>query len=144
MAHDNQRNRVFRQMLAREAGTDVDAPAVAAAARRLYEQLAQHLTPLIGSTGAAAVFARSLHLIQRQLPGLAPVRAPDDGPEPFARAQRVLERQESAMAAEAALAMLTTVCDLMESFIGGKLTTDLLRQVWPDDFGGETNEERPR
>jgi hypothetical protein len=142
MSQDNLRERVFRRMLAREAGTTADASAIAAAARRLYEQLAQQLTPLIGGSGAAAIFARSLHLTHRQRPGFAPVRAPDDQ-EPIARAQRFLESQESAAATDAALAVLMTVCELLESFIGSKLTTDHLRQAWPDDFGGDTTEETP-
>jgi hypothetical protein len=142
MSHNNFRERVFRRMLAREAGTTADASAIAAAARRLYEQLAQQLTPLIGGAGAAAIFARSLHLTHRQVPGLAPVRTPDDQ-EPIARAQRFLESQESAAATEAAIAVLVTVCELLESFIGSKLTTDHLRQVWPDGFGGDTSEETP-
>jgi hypothetical protein len=142
MSHDNLRERVFRRMLAREAGATADASAIAAAARRLYEQLAQQLTPLIGGAGAAAIFARSLHLTHRQVPGLAPVRGPDDR-EPIARAQRFLESQESAAATEAAIAVLMTVCELLESFIGSKLTTDHMRQVWPDDFGGDTTEETP-
>jgi hypothetical protein len=130
-------------MLVREAGTNADASAVAAAARRLYEQLARQLTPLIGGAGAAAIFARSLHLTQRQLPALAPVRAHDDL-EPIAHAQRLLESQESTAATEVAIAVLVTVCELLESFIGSKLTTDHLRQVWPDGFGGDTTEETPK
>lgn len=137
------RESIFRRMLAREAGTNADASAVAAAARRLYEQLAQQLTPLIGVAGAAAIFARSLHLTHRQLPGLAPVRAPDQAQEPIVRAQRFLEHQESAAATEAAIAVLMTVCELLESFIGSTLTTGHLQQVWPDDFGGDTTEETP-
>jgi hypothetical protein len=41
------RQRVFRRMLAREAGTGASAPAIAAAARRLCQHFAQQLTPLI-------------------------------------------------------------------------------------------------
>jgi len=141
MSHDNLRERVFGRMLAREAGTHADTPAVAAAARRLYEQLARQLTPLIGGAGTAAIFARSLDLTHRRLPGLAPMRAPDEGQEPIVRAQRFLEHQGSATATEAAIAVFMTVCELLESFIGSTLTTGHLRQVWPFDFGGDTNEE---
>jgi hypothetical protein len=141
MLPGNLRERVFRRMLAREAGTNANASAVAAAARRLYEQLGQQLTPLVGGAGAAAIFARSLHLTHRRLPGLAPVRVPDEVQEPLARAQRFLESQESAAATQAAIAVLMMVCELLESFIGSALTTGLLRRVWPDDFGSGTTEE---
>jgi hypothetical protein len=128
-------------MLSRESGTDSTASTIAAAARRLYEHFAQELTPLVGETGAATIFARSLHLIQRQLSGLALIRASDEAQEPFTRVQRFLERQESAVAAEAAIAVLTTACELLESFIGDGLTSGLLRQVWPDDFADDATEE---
>jgi hypothetical protein len=128
-------------MLARESGTDCTASTIATAARRLYEHFAQELTPLVGDVGASAIFARSLHLIQRQLSGLAPVRASDEAQEPFTRVQRFLEGQESAVAAEVAIAVLTTACELLESFIGDSLTSGLLRQVWPDDFADDATEE---
>ena len=64
------RQRLFRRMLAREAGTGANAPAIAAAARRVCERFEQ-LTPLIGDAGVAAICTRSLHLAQRNIPGLA-------------------------------------------------------------------------
>ena len=133
--------RVFRRMLAREAGTGANAPAIAAAARRLCERFAEQLTPLIGAAGVAAICARSLHLAQRNVPGLAPVRASAQGDAPFALLQRSLEQQEPAAAIEAAVALLATIGELLASFIGEGLTTRLLREAWPDDFAGDTTEE---
>jgi hypothetical protein len=43
MTSDNMRQ-VFRRMLAREAGTDANAKAIAAAAHRLCARLSEHLT----------------------------------------------------------------------------------------------------
>ena len=62
----------FERLLARQAGTAADAAAVAAAARRLCEGFAQHLTPLVGDGGIAAIYGRSLQLAERRFPGLAP------------------------------------------------------------------------
>ena len=135
------RQRVFRRMLAREAGTGANAPAIAAAARRLCERLAEQLTPLIGDAGVAAICARSLHLTQRNVPGLAPVRESAPGEAPFALLQLSLEQQEPAAAAEAAVALLATVSELLASFIGESLTTRLLSETWPDDFAGDITEE---
>ena len=135
------RQQAFRRMLEREAGTDADAPAIAAAARRSWERMAQHLTRLIGDAGVAAIYARSLHLAQRQFPWLAPVRASDQGDEPFTRVQVSLAQQEPRVAMEAAVAVLATVGDLLASFIGEGLTTHLLRGAWPDDFAEDSNEE---
>jgi hypothetical protein len=140
MTSDHMRRR-FRRMLAREVGTGADARAIAAAARRLCEQFAQQLTPLIGHAGIAAICGRSLHLTQRNVPGLAQLRAasPEDGP--FARLQLCLEQQEPAVATEAAITLLTTASELLASLIGESLTARLLCETWPDDFAGETTEE---
>lgn len=141
MTSDNMRQRVFRRMLAREAGTPADAPAIAAAARRLCERFAEELAPLIGDAGVAAICARALHLTQRNVPGLEPVRAPAKGDAPFALLQVSLEQQEPAAATEAAVALLAAVSELLALFIGESLTNRLLREAWPDDFAGDATEE---
>jgi hypothetical protein len=141
MTSDNVRQRVFRRMLAREAGTGADAPAIAAAARRLCEHFAEQMTPLIGDAGVAAICARSLHLTARNVRGFASVRAAPQGDAPFALLQLFLEQQEPAAATEAAVAVLATVSELLASFIGESLTTSLLREAWPDDFARDTIEE---
>lgn len=138
MTSDNVRQRVFRRMLAREAGPSADAPAIAAAARRLCERFAERLTPLIGDAGVAAICSRSLHLAQRSVPGLAPASA--DGDAPFAHLQLALEQQEPAGATEAAVAVLATASELLALFIGERLTTRLLCEAWPDDFADTTEE----
>ena len=135
------RQRVFRRMLAREAGTGANAPAIAAAARRLCERFAEQLTPLIGDAGVAAICARGLHLTQRTVPGLATVNASAEGEAPFALLQQTLEQQEPAAATEAAVALLATVSELLALFIGESLTTRLLCEAWPDDFAGDITEE---
>ena len=140
MTSDNIRQRVFRRMLAREAGTGASAPAIAAAARRLCERFAEQLTPLIGDAGMAAICTRSLHLTERNVRGLASVRASAQGDSRFALLQRSLEQQEPAVATEAAIAVLATSSEQLASFIGEGLTASLLREAWPDDFAGDTIE----
>jgi hypothetical protein len=135
------RERAFRRLLAREAGTDADPRIIAAAARRLCERFAHQVTPLIGDAGVAAICARSLHLAQRRFSPVAPSPASDQADGPFARLQASLERQEPAVATQLAVAMITTVGDLMASFIGENLTTRLLREAWPDDFAGDHPKE---
>jgi hypothetical protein len=94
-------------------------------------------------TSESAIYARSLHLAQQKFHGLAPVLAqPDDGP--IARAQHLIEHQESAVAIDIAVAMLTSAVELLASFIGEGLTTSLLRKAWPDDFAGSTTEDITR
>lgn len=135
------RQRVFRRMLEREAGNGANAPAIAAAARRLCERFAQQLTPLIGDAGVAAICARSLYLTERNVPGLAPVRTATQDHPPFALLQLSLEQQDPAAATDVAVAVLVTASELLASFIGESLTTRLLYEAWPDDFAGDITEE---
>ena len=135
------RERTFRRMVAREAGTDTSTPAIAAAARRLCERFAEQLAPLIGDAGVAAICARSLHLIQRKIPRLGPVHVSAQGDAPFALLQESLEQLDPAEATDAVVAVLATVSDLLVSFVGEGLTTRLLREAWPDDFAGGTTAE---
>jgi hypothetical protein len=144
MARDKALERVFRKILAIQAGTDADASHVAAAARRLNEDFAGQLTPLIGELGVTAIYARSLHLAQEQCPGLAPVLASQQDHGPIPRAQHVIEHQELAVGTDLAVAILTSVVELLTSFIGEGLTTSLLCKAWPDDFVGSTTEDITR
>jgi hypothetical protein len=141
MTSDHIRQPAFRRMLAREAGPGATAPVIGAAARRLCEHFARHLTPLIGDDGVAAICARSLHLTERNLRGFGSVRASAQGDAPFVLLQQSLEQQEPAAATEAAIAVLATASELLASFIGEGLTTSLLREAWPEDFAGDTPEE---
>jgi hypothetical protein len=145
MPSDSQRESAFRRMLAREAGANADASVVAATARRLSEQFARELTPLIGALGVAAIYARSLHLAQRQFSGLMPVSASQqDGDDPIARAQHFIAHQESKVAIDLAGAMLATVVELLTAFIGEGLTASVLRKAWPDDFAVSSMEDISR
>jgi hypothetical protein len=149
MTSDDTRQRVFGRTLAREAGPGADAPAIAAACRRVCERFAQQFTPLIGDVGVAAIFDRSLYLLRRNVPELAPRRASDksdqsDRWEAFVLLEAFLTQQEPAPATETAVAFLTTAGVLLASFIGESLTTRLLREAWPDDFAVDDAEETIR
>jgi len=141
MTSDTKRQRVFRRMLAQEAGTDADAPAIAAAARHVCERFAERLSPLIGDAGMAAICDRSRHLAERNARGIESTDASPHEDSQFVLLQRFLEQQEPAAALESAVAVLDTSSELLTSFIGEALTTSLLREVWPEDFGGDTTED---
>ena len=130
----------FERLLAREAGTGTDAPAVAAAARRLCEDFAQHLRPLIGDGGVTALYGRSLQLAERRFPGLAPARASGQDGEPFTHLQHFLEHQDPVVAIRAAVTVLGVACEVLATFIGEKLTRLLLHETWPDHFDRITTE----
>ena len=130
----------FERLLVREAGTGADAPAVAAAARRLCEDFARHLTPLIGDAGVAAICGRSLQLAEQRFPGLAPVRASGLDGEPFSHVQHFLEHQDPVVATSAAVTVLALASEVLASFIGETLTGLLLHETWPDQFDRITPE----
>jgi hypothetical protein len=130
----------FGRLLARQAGTGADTPAVAAAARRLCEDFAQHLTPLIGDGGVAAIYGRSLQLAERRFPGLASANASGQDGEPFTQVQHFLERQDPVVAAKAAVTVLAMASEVLASFIGEPLTRLLLHETWPDQFDRMTPE----
>ena len=124
----------FEGLLARQAGTGADAPAVAAAARRLCEDFARRLTPLIGDGGVAAIYGRSLQLAERRFPGFAPARSSGQDGDPFTHVQHFLEHQDPVVAIRAAVTVLAIASEVLASFIGETLTRLLLHETWPDQF----------
>jgi len=124
----------FERLLARQAGTGADAPAVAAAARRLCKDFAQRLTPLIGDGGVAAIYGRSLQLAERRFPGFAPARSSGQDGDPFTHVQHFVEHQDPVVAIRAAVTVLAIASEVLASFIGETLTRLLLHETWPDEF----------
>jgi hypothetical protein len=133
-------NAALRQLalrvLAQHAGSAPGAQALAAAARRAYDDLARVSAPLIGQVGVDALTGRALHLAQRDYPWLAHPREPGQAEGPFAQVIVGLERQDPAVATEAAGAVFATLTGLLANFIGEPLTVGLLRKAWPDAFSG--------
>jgi hypothetical protein len=130
----------FWRLLARQAGMEADPAAVAAVARRLLEDFAQHLTPLIGDAGLAAICGRSLQLAEPRFPGLAAARASGEDGEPCTHVQHFLEHQDPVVATRAAVTVLVAACEMLASFIGEPLTRLLLHEAWPDEFDGQATE----
>ncbi len=127
--------------LAQRVGSAQGAGALAAAAQRAYDDLAQVAAPLIGQVGVNALTGRTLYLAQRKYPWLVHTREPDQWKGPFAQIVFCLERQDPAVATEAAGAVLTTLAGLLITFIGEPLTARLLRKAWPDAFSDASIEE---
>jgi hypothetical protein len=99
------------------------------------------LALLIGEGGVKALTARSLHLVRRDFPWLAEAQDPDPSEGPFAKVGFCLERQEPAVATEAAAATLATFGGLLETLIGERLTMRVVRAAWPSAFPNETQRE---
>ncbi len=131
-------NAALRQLalkvLAHHAGSAWDAETLAAAARRAYDDLARVSAPLIGQVGIDALTGRALHLAQREYPWLVGTREPEQAEGPFSQVIVCLERQDPAVAAEAAGAVFATLTGLLVTLIGEPLTAGLLRKAWPAAF----------
>jgi len=138
-------NAALRQLalkvLAQHAGSTAGAEALATAARRAYDDLARVSAPLIGQVGVEALAGRALHLAQREYPWLVQTREPGQAERPFTQVIACLERQDPAVAIEAAGAVFATFTGLLITFIGEPLTARLLRQAWPDAFADASTKE---
>jgi hypothetical protein len=134
------RRPVIHRLLIDHAGPSPDAAAFATAAVHVYDRAAQLLIPLIGELGVNALAARSVRLIQAEFPWLtaAQVTAPEVSPLPQVRSD--LERQASAVALAAAVALLATFTDLLSAFVGAPLTTRLLSTAWRPGMADEAIE----
>jgi hypothetical protein len=120
-------------MITRRAGSSAaDASAVAAAARRAYDDLATALVPLISQGGVEALVARALHLAAREYP--ADHAGEEQAAGAFGRVTLWLERQDRTAAIDAAAAMFGRFAALLAALIGEPLTTRYLRKAWPDGF----------
>jgi hypothetical protein len=122
------------RVLMHKAGQSPDAAALAAAARRSFDELARVLAPLIGQVGIDALAARAVHLAQREYPWLANTRDPENPDGPLPHVGTALGHQEPALATEAAAAVLATFTRLLVTMIGEPLAERLMRQAWPDGF----------
>jgi len=138
-------NAALRQLalkaLAQHAGSAPSTKALVAAVRRAYDDLARVSAPLIGQVGVDALTGRALHLAQRAHPWLVHAREPEQWKGPFDQIIFNLERQDPAVATEAAGAVFGTLTGLLVSFIGEPLTVGLLRQAWPEAFDEARTEE---
>jgi hypothetical protein len=129
------------KVLAQHAGPAAGAEALAAAARRAYDDLARVSAPLIGQVGVDALTGRALHLAQREYPWLVPTGEREQAEEPFTQVIGCLERQDPAVATEAAGAVFAILTELLVTFIGEPLTARLLRQAWPNAFSDANTQE---
>lgn len=129
------------KVLAQHAGPAPGAEAVAAAARRAYDDLVRESAPLIGQAGVDALTGRALHLAQRKYLWLNLARGPGQVEGPFAQVIAGLERQTPAAATEAAAVVFGLFTGLLVTFIGESLTVGLLRKAWPDAFSDISTQE---
>ncbi len=118
-----------------------DAEAVADNASRRWEEIAARLAPVIGERGFLALYARSVHLVQRGFPWLATPDASEPANAFSATLAESLKRQPPRLAIDAQQALLLTFTRLLSAFIGGALTSRLLQSAPPDDDADKPAQE---
>lgn len=117
-----------RHLLATEGYSDGSADECAAAAGRVYEKLGEQLAPLIGPAGVQALFQRSSMLAQVECAALVEIAG---AVEISAKLRSCFLALAPAAATEAATLLFGTFLDLLVTFIGDRLTVQVLRGAWP-------------
>ena len=125
-----------RKLLAggsREGGSSKE---LAERAIRACEQLAGHLSRLLGNNGIRTLFDRCLIKASAQFPWLANAKSMPGGPgeDAWSALRTALEHQDPDTACEAFVLLLVTFIGLLERLIGEGLVERLLHEVWPAVF----------
>ena len=116
-----------RRLLAHEGAAGSVDKHVTTAAGRVYDQLQAHLAPLVGDAGVQLLFVRSAKLTQGEFAFLAEVPIFEGS----TKLRECLQAQDPAVGTESAAALFGTFFALITTFIGERLTTQVLRRAWP-------------
>lgn len=124
-------------MLARRVGEGADSATVAAAAVSIWQDVDVALAPIIGQSGVAALYKRSLYLTLVEHPYLVTAYEGSLRAGEFVGLNTALAQQTPADALAATIALLNTFHDLLTHLIGGSLFERLLRSVWDKPSSGD-------
>lgn len=123
--HSPPRAEWARNLLAREGGESAEN--CAAGAGRILDTLRAHLVPLIGTAGVDALLLRSAKLVKGEFAWLEESEAIQSS----AALRECLRTREAGAAREAAAALFGTFFTLLITFIGERLTAEILQAAWP-------------
>lgn len=125
-----------RRLLAHEGA--VGGADACVAAGRVFDKLRAQLAPLVGSAGVHALLVRSVKLTCGEFSFLD-VAVVDDA----TKLRACLQTQEPAIAAASAALLFGTFFTLITTFIGERLTTQVLRRSWPTIEETTPRESKP-
>ncbi len=132
---------IAHRLMTQQVRTRHDADELASAAVNVYATLLNTLSPLLGDIGSSALLRRSLKLTEATYPCYTEVRVADqDGLLNAVGA--CLRKQPLDVAWDASVAVLTAYIELLATFIGERLTWQLLHEAWPDLHMSPTLERR--
>jgi len=92
-----------------------------------YEKLHLELAPLVGSAGVQALFARSATLTLADFPGIGGRAALESS----TKLREALRTLPPSVTEATAAALFAAFLALITTFIGERLTTEVLRRAWP-------------
>jgi len=116
-----------RQLLAHEGAAGSGDRGATTAPGRVYDKLHAHLSPIVGEAGVQLLFVRSAKLAQGDFAWLAQVSILDGS----TKLRDSLQAQDPPVATESAAALFGTFFTLLATFIGERLTSQVLRAAWP-------------
>ena len=119
--------KTIKEIFSLEGGDAPSAAERADAASRVYEKLLAQLSPLLGVNGVRALLGRSARLRKAEFAFLADPTVVESA-ERLHAALRELAPDAASAAAEG---LFGTFCALITTFIGERLTAEVLRTAWP-------------
>lgn len=119
------------QLMIRQFGASQDPEELALAAVAVYTQLLTRVSALVGDIGSPALFRRSVRLMEHAFPFYAAVRVAEVN-GPLDAVEACLRTQSSELAIKASVALLAGYLELLSTFIGERLTRQLIAETWPD------------
>ncbi len=125
-------SRGARQILVGHADESDSSTQLADRAMKAYEQLASHLSRLLGDLGVEMLLARSVTIASAEFPWLRAM--PQARPPRALVLRQAMEQQEAASIVDAFVAIMTTLVGLLKRLIGDGLVDRLLHEVWPTVF----------
>ena len=129
--NSSQFRQTARQIVTQEQRPDHTSQDAAASAERIYTRLLACMSAILGETGSVGLFRRSLRLTEAAFPFFSDAR--DANVEILLSAvRRGLHAQPAEVAREASVELLAIHLELLATFIGPRLTKQLLREAWPN------------
>jgi hypothetical protein len=113
------------RLLTNASGSDNDTPAAA----QVLERLDAVLAHIAGQSGSCSLLERALALAQADAPTLNAFRI---GPGPFRSSEWKIMQSGPLDAKSDQVILVTHVLELLRTFIGERLTLQLVKEAWPD------------
>lgn len=121
-----------RWLLADEIGDDQRSEDLVAAGERAYLKLRERLAILLGATGFDALWARAVHMAQREFcPADDPMAADKPLLAQASGLRAVLHGRSASAIRQNMVVAFARFIALLFTFIGAELGLRFIRQIWP-------------